>query len=75
MLEKVIKKSNGENVFSIYKSYEPFNYDEEGKMYISFHTTKSVSTLLNEKELNALITELTEARNFLAEKNKEKNIK
>lgn len=76
MLETIIKKDkNNKKIFSLYASYNPFNYNEEGEMYFSFHTTKSVSTILNEKELDILINRLIEARKFLKEKNKEKNIK
>lgn len=76
MLETVIKKDKNNNtIFSLNTSYEPYNYNEEGKMYLSFHTTKSVSAILSQKELDILINRLVEARNFLEEKNKQKNIK
>ncbi len=76
MLKTVIKKDkNNSTILSLSTSYEPFNYNEEGKMYLSFHTTKSVNAILNKKELDILINRLVEARNFLEEKNKQKNIK
>lgn len=74
MEETTIKKDKNNNkVFSLITSYEPFNYNEEGKMYLSFHTTKSVATMLSVEELDILINKLIDARNFLNEKNKQKN--
>lgn len=68
------KKTN-EDVFTVSTSIENMNYDEESLAFLSFHTTRNISVLLNEKELEKLIEKLTETKNFLNEKNKIKNIK
>lgn len=71
MLEKVIKK----NHLSIKRSLAKFNYDEPDKMYVAFHTTKSVNAMLDEEELEILINELQEAKKVLQESNNKKNLK
>ena len=70
MLEKEIRK----DYLSLITSLSKFNYNEENKMYIAFHSTKSVSALLNEKELEILINELQQAKEILHESNKNKKI-